>query len=188
MNQKDPIVWISIPSCVQDEGGTAFDPRFVQHCFFYCQQCVQWYCSEVHRAQCMQCTVHSGQWSDKALFLWDEPVFLWDEPSSALKGLPTPKGADDDQGKRDYHVDDFRTFLGWLHLHIASKQMMIMMAWLWKITRLRKAENMQIVTTKPHRIALFILYCGAPSQLRPTRCMECFFDMWPGNVVILYVI
>ena len=43
MNQNDLqeiwILWISIPSVVQDEGGTAFDPHFVQHCSFYCQQC-----------------------------------------------------------------------------------------------------------------------------------------------------
>ena len=48
-------------------------------------------------------------------------------------------------------------------------QMMIMMAWLWNITRLRKAGNMQIVTTKPHRIALFMWYvvpqCKAATKM-----------------------
>ena len=47
--------------------------------------------------------------------------------------------------------------------------MMTMMAWLWNITRLRKAGNMQIVTTKPHRIALFMWYvvpqCKAATKM-----------------------
>ena len=94
--QEIPILWIK--SGVQDEAGAAFDPHFVQHCRFYCQQCelqcnsavwystsvyvhVQfWSYSTVQSEDSAQCT----EWSAKALFLWDEP-------SSALKGLPTPK-------------------------------------------------------------------------------------------------
>ena len=52
---QDPILWIRIPSSVQDEAGTAFDPRFVQH-YFYSQQCV--HCTVKYSAQyTAQCTV-----------------------------------------------------------------------------------------------------------------------------------
>ena len=121
--------------------------------------------------------VCSAQWSAKALFPLDEPLFPWDQPSRALKGLPTPKRCRWWSRSRwpwQRFSDNESEAPSCLPLSTKPTIMMIMLGRVWKMTRLRKAKNMQIVATKPdstfpHFVSL-VGWCGKVYIGKPLPC------------------
>ena len=118
-----------------------------------------------------------AQWSAKALFPLDEPLFPWDQPSRALKGLPTPKRCRWWSRSRwpwQRFSDNESQAPSDLTLSTKPTIMMIMLGRVWKMTRLRKAKNMQIVATKPdstfpHFVSL-VGWCGKVYIGKPLPC------------------